>query len=71
MLQANLVSKTACLRELKGIFDSSLVSMLVSIGENFNEVNATLIVGLFYIVTLSSVKTATAGNLSCKLEKIP
>ena len=35
MLQANLVSKTACLRELQGIFDSSLVSMLVSIGENF------------------------------------
>ena len=35
MLQANLVSETACLRELQGIFDSSLVSMLVSIGENF------------------------------------
>ena len=35
MLQGNLVSKTACLWELQRIFDSSLVSMLASIGENF------------------------------------
>ena len=34
-LQGNLVSKTACLRELQWIFDSSLVSMLAFIGENF------------------------------------
>ena len=35
MLQGNLVSKTACLQELRGIFTSSLISMLVSLGENF------------------------------------
>ena len=35
MLQANLVSKTACLGELQRIFDSSLVFMLASIGNKF------------------------------------
>ena len=34
-LQGNLVTKTACLQGLRGIFNSSLVSMLGSIGENF------------------------------------
>ena len=35
MLQANLVSKTACLRELQRILDSSLVFMLAIVGEKF------------------------------------
>ena len=32
---SKLGNKTDCLRELQGIFGSSLVSMLASIGENF------------------------------------
>ena len=35
MLEGNLVSKMACLLELQGIFNSSLISMLASIDENF------------------------------------
>ena len=35
MLQGNLVSKMACLRELQRIFDSSCIFMLAYIGENF------------------------------------
>ena len=35
MLEGNLLSKMACLLELQGIFDSSLIFMLASIDENF------------------------------------